>query len=161
MYPVFRCPVRNITTKFPGTDINHFEEDLELTDGYCIDIKAAEAAGCDFTSDEECEFRLLNPDITDCNPFFIVQPFSSCKNDCPGVRSFGIIGAGAVLFAGTAITGIQTLAAVGLGLGTATLAGGGIATRASCSPPYCVARSGQCCLLGPGRRGRIVCPRSC
>ena len=29
------------------------------------------------------------------------------------VRSFGIIGAGAVLFAGTAITGIETLAAVG------------------------------------------------
>merc|ERR1711936_906746 len=33
VYPVFRCPTRNITTKFPGTDINHFEKSIELTKG--------------------------------------------------------------------------------------------------------------------------------
>ena len=94
------------------------------------------------------------------------------------VRSFGIIGAGAVLFAASGIAGLQTLGVVGelqhevileidsetfSGVGTAaTLAvGGGAVTRASCSPPFCVARTGQCCILTPGRRGRLVCPRSC
>jgi len=157
VYPVFRCPVRNITTKFPGTDINHFEEDLGLTAGYCIDVKAAVASGCDEFLLDDCDFRLLNPALN-CTSVFEVPPFSSCKNDCPGVRSFGIIGAGAVLFAGTALGGLVNLAVAGIG--TAGVAGG-VATRASCSPPFCVARSGQCCLLGPGRRGRLVCPRSC
>ena len=81
VYPVFRCPVRNITTKFPGTDINHFEESLELTAGYCIDFEAAVASGCDPTSD--CDFRLLNPAL-ECSQTFRVPQFSSCKNDCPG-----------------------------------------------------------------------------
>jgi len=95
VYPVFRCPVRNITTKFPGTDINHFEESLELTDGYCFDMEAALAA-CNSTSPGDCNFRLLNPAL-ECFSAFKFHPFSSCKNDCPGVRSFGIIGGGAVL----------------------------------------------------------------
>ena len=82
VYPVFRCPVRNITTKFPGTDVNHFEEVLGLTAGYCLDREAADAAGCDVNPD--CDFRLLNPEIQDCDPTFRVQPFSTCKNDCPG-----------------------------------------------------------------------------
>jgi len=158
VYPVFRCPVRNITTKFPGTDVNHFEDDLELTGGYCIDTKAADEA-CEGVPFDECDFRLLNPDITDCGPFFTVQPFSTCKNDCPGVRSFGIIGGGAVLFGASAIAGqaiINGLALGGIGVGAA--AG---ATRATCSPPFCTARSGQCCLLRQGRRGRVICPRSC
>ena len=48
------------------------------------------------------------------------------------------------------------------GIGTAALAlGGGAVTRATCSPPFCTARTGQCCLLGLDRRGRLVCPRSC
>jgi len=158
VYPVFRCPVRNITTKFPGTDINHFEEDLGLTAGYCIDFEAAMASGCDLLSLDDCKFRLLNPD-KECLPVFEVPPFSSCKNDCPGVRSLGIIGGGAVLFGATALSALQTLAVAGIGTGA--LAAGGVATRASCSPPFCVARTGQCCLLRPGRRGRLVCPRSC
>ena len=85
LYPVFRCPVRNITTKFPGTDINHFEEQLELTAGYCIDLDAAAAAGCDPTSifSGDCHFRLLNPAL-ECDPTFKVQPFSTCNNECPG-----------------------------------------------------------------------------
>ena len=85
VYPVFRCPVRNITTKFPGTDINHFEADLEtvgLTGGYCIDRDAQDAV-CGFPPTQDCQFRLLNPDL-ECHGFFRVQPFSTCKNDCPG-----------------------------------------------------------------------------
>merc|ERR1712032_1191451 len=152
VYPVFRCPVRNITTKLPGTNINHFEEDLDLTAGYCIDLEAAIAAGCDPLFLDDCEFRLINPD-KECSPFCKVQPFSTCKNDCPGVRSFGIIGAGAVLFAGTAIAGIQTLGAIGLGTGGVLLAGGGVATRASCSPPYCVAQANAVFLVPVGGEG--------
>ena len=83
VYPVFRCPVRNITTKFPGTDINHFEETLEITSGYCIDVNASIAAGCDVTTLKDCEFRLLNPAL-ECDEFLKAQPFSSCKSDCPG-----------------------------------------------------------------------------
>ena len=37
---------------------------------------------------------------------------------------------------------------------------GGAGSRATCSPPFCVARSGQCCLI-QARRGRPICPRSC
>merc|ERR1719189_2011773 len=72
VYPVFRCPVRNITTKYPGTDDNHFEDDLEFTSGYCIDTAAADEACKDLPAGEKCDFRLLNPDITDCGPFFTV-----------------------------------------------------------------------------------------
>ena len=82
--PVWRCPVRNITTKYPGTDINHFEDDaIAQTKRYCLDIEAAIAAGCPPSSLDDCEFRLLNPDI-ECDPFFQVQAFSTCKSDCPG-----------------------------------------------------------------------------
>ena len=93
VYPVFRCPVRNITTKFPGTDINHFEESLELTKGYCFDIATAQAT-CDFTIDEDggpdCQ-RQLDPSVTDCRPDLLLPPFSTCKNDCPGGRKEGAV----------------------------------------------------------------------
>ena len=85
VYPVFRCPTRNITTKFPGTNINHFEETLELTKGYCFNIDLA-IATCDFTIDEsggpDCQ-RELDPSQS-CTRDLLVPPFSTCKNDCPG-----------------------------------------------------------------------------
>ena len=78
--PVWRCPVRNITRKIDG--INSFiSEDLRPDTRYCIDTKAADEA-CSNTW-PSCDFRLLNPDI-DCERFFKVQPFSTCKADCPG-----------------------------------------------------------------------------
>lgn len=92
VYPVFRCPTRNITTKFPGTDINHFEETLELTEGYCQDMALA-IATCDFTIDEDggpdCQ-RLLDPEL-ECSPNWQVPPFSTCKNDCPGGDTVNIL----------------------------------------------------------------------
>ena len=83
--PVWRCPVRNITTKYPGTDISHFEEDIELTGLYCIDREASLEAGCDFGSilSGTCPFRVLNPDL-ECDEYLKVPPFSTCKSDCPG-----------------------------------------------------------------------------
>jgi hypothetical protein len=159
VYPVFRCPIRNITTKFPGTEINHFEETLELTKGYCID-QATAIATCDGVTVDGgpgC-IKQLDPSITDCGNSIRLQPFSTCKNDCPGVRSFGIIGGGAVLFAATSLAGQAILPAIGIGGAGAAAAG---ATRATCNPPFCVARSGQCCVLQVGPRGRPRCPRSC
>jgi len=165
--PVWRCPVRNITTKYPGTDINHFEDDaIAPTRRYCIDTEAAaEAAGCDLLSSlllDDCEFRLLNPDL-ECDAIFKVPAFSTCKSDCPGVRRFGIIsgggiiGGGAVLFAASAIAGTQTLLPV---LAASVLGGGALVSRTTCNSPFCRARSGQCCLLTLTQRGPR-CPRSC
>jgi len=34
--PVWQCPTNNITTKYPGTDISHFEADLLLNRTYCL-----------------------------------------------------------------------------------------------------------------------------
>ena len=84
VYPVFRCPTRNITTKYPGTNINHFEDTLGLTEGYCFDFSLS-LETCDPLLEDGgpgCQ-RLLDPSKT-CHPLFSVPPFSTCKNDCPG-----------------------------------------------------------------------------
>jgi len=111
VYPVFRCPTRNITTKFPGTDINHFEQSIELTTGLCVDTETAEAT-CDATGGGPNCIKQLDPEKK-CPAREKRQPFSTCKNDCPGVRSFGIIGGGAILFAATSLAGQAILPAVG------------------------------------------------
>ena len=67
VYPVFRCPIRNITTKVNG--VNSYPS-LKLNEGLCPNDSE------DATSD-------LNPDI-DCNDFARRAPFSQCKNNCPG-----------------------------------------------------------------------------
>ena len=65
--PVWRCPTRNITTKYKGTDINHFDFDVELEKGICYDIDTADAT-CDFSLSEDggpgC-IRQLDPNMTD------------------------------------------------------------------------------------------------
>ena len=61
--PVFRCPVRNITTKIDG--ISSFEF-LDPTHGYCVNALGE-----------------LDP-LLECTGFQRVPPFSQCKNDCPG-----------------------------------------------------------------------------
>ena len=83
VYPVFRCPTRNITTKFPGTNINHYEDTLELTSGICYDIELA-AATCDETQENPGCIKQLDPSITNCGSLLEFPPFSTCKNDCPG-----------------------------------------------------------------------------
>ena len=75
VYPVFRCPVYNITTKRDG--INDFgladlAEEL-LTGGYCV--------GKNGEMDPERE----------CSPLFKAPPFATCKNDCPGGIVYNII----------------------------------------------------------------------
>jgi len=183
--PLFVCPTRNITTKYPGTDINYFP-DIDLRETYWVDTahlettclqNTGQAAGqaCvaynnayQFCDTANCD-ELLNPDITgygfngepgksSWNIRWL--PFSTCKTDCPGVKGFGIIGGGAVLFSASALAGQTILPFLGLGA-VATTIGGGAVTRAMCSTPWCTSRSGQCCLLMLSRRGRAICPRSC
>lgn len=131
--PVYRCPTRNITTKYKDTGINLFEDTVELGRGYCYDIQLA-IATCNASLPDggpDCQ-RVLDPNNDDCPDYLRFPPFSSCKNDCPGgeqymlqkkkssfsfsVRSYGIIGGGAVLFAATSLAGQTLLPFLGLGL---------------------------------------------
>lgn len=156
--PVWRCPTRNITTKYPGTDINHFRDDFESNKAYCYDIDLARET-CDpsqYNGGPGCQ-RLLDVDA-DCPDFLRLPPFSTCKSDCPGVRGLGVVGGGAVLFAASPLAVQSVLPFLGLGIGTA--ATGTVLTRAMCLAPFCSAQSGQCCLLISTRRGPR-CPRSC
>jgi len=148
--PTFRCPIRDIKRKYPGTDINWFKsDDLEniLTGGYCqLDYDGAN------------NLPVLDPDDSSCLSSQRRVPFSQCKNDCPGVRAFGVIGGGAALaFAGA--TAGQALIQAGVlgGLGIAGAAGVGVFMSGGCPGPImCIAQSGQCCtttILG--------CPARC
>merc|ERR1711892_289674 len=80
VYPVFRCPTRDIKTKKEDEEgtYNSFEF-LPLVDGYC-------------PTDSTDPTSPLDPNITDCSPFARRSPFSQCKNNCPGVQALGIIG---------------------------------------------------------------------
>ena len=81
--PVWRCPTRNITTKYKDTAINHFEDDA-LTKEICFDLATAMAT-CDGTSNggPGC-IKQLDPEIIDCSDDHRVPAFSACKTDCPG-----------------------------------------------------------------------------
>jgi len=148
VYPIFRCPIRDITTKIDG--INSFEFS-SLVEGICL-------------SDYENELSELDPTKECVNIFQKRSPFSQCKNNCPGVRAFGIVGGGAVL-AGIATTsvlglGIATLAGLGT-LGTLGLGGSFMIAQSMCAGPlYCISVSGKCCLVFPSNNG-LVCPDTC
>ena len=79
--PVWRCPTYNITTKFRGTDINNFEDDLDEVTSICLDEKTCDGAG-----GPGC-IQQLDPAITDC-PYSLRRiPFAPCKSDCPGGKN--------------------------------------------------------------------------
>ena len=77
--PIFRCPIRDITRKYPDTNINWFRsDDLEniLTGGYCQS-----------TSTGSNNLLVLDPDDDSCISAARRVPFVQCKNDCPGGKS--------------------------------------------------------------------------
>ena len=83
--PVWRCPTRNITTKYKDTGINHFKDDIETSQGICYDLNLA-IQTCDNSLEDGgpgCQ-RQLDPSITDCFSFLRLPAFSTCKPDCPG-----------------------------------------------------------------------------
>jgi len=96
-----------------------------------------------------------------------ISGFGQCKNNCPGVVPYGIIGGGATL-AGIAATSflssVVPQAAFGLaGLGMAGVAGvgGSMFLQSSCAGPFfCRAVSGRCCLVVFSSSG-LVCPDTC
>merc|ERR1719222_593874 len=103
-------------------------------------------ATCDAYGEGPNCIKQLDPDLA-CNDRFKRPAFSTCKTDCPGVKGFGIIGGGAVLFSASALAGQTILPLLGLGAAAAALGGGAAVTRAMCTTPFCTAQSGQCCLL--------------
>ena len=103
--PVYRCPIFNTTKKKNG--INHFEEDYrDESSGdfreirkYCLDQKVAETT-CGSNLEEEllklpnspCQLTIdhtadpIDPTtggFLSCDDA-AVQPFATCKSDCPG-----------------------------------------------------------------------------
>merc|ERR1712223_1138561 len=77
VYPVFRCPTRNITTKFEDTGINHFEDALALTQGYCYNLTLAKET-CDPDLEDggpDCQ-RLIDPNDDTCPDFLRLPQFS-------------------------------------------------------------------------------------
>jgi len=148
VYPVFRCPTRGITTKIDG--INSYPI-IPLTEGLCPSV----------VSDPNSD---LDPEIQDCPPFSRRALFQQCKNNCPGVRAFGIIGGGAALAFVGAAAGIQLLAPAAMGIGGLGVAGvgGNMLLQSTCTTPYCTTPSGQCCLLTmPSLVGGLQCPDRC
>jgi len=150
VYPVFRCPTRDITTKIDG--INSFES-IELTGELC-------------PSDPTDSTSALDPTIQDCDNFSRDRAFKQCKNNCPGVRAFGIVGGGVALGVVAATSGLSIVAPAALGVmglvGAAGIAGvgGNMLLQATCRAPLCRAQSGQCCRL-QGLGTDIRCPSRC
>ena len=108
-----------------------------LSIGYCFDIALAQEI-CYLTLEDlgpDCQ-RVLDANDDSCPDYLRLPPFATCKSDCPGgnnelyilkrsilkifplfsVRSFGVIGGGAVLFTASVLTGETVLPMIGLGL---------------------------------------------
>ena len=94
-----------------------------------------------------------------------------CRTDRQGVIQLPPGSSFCMIYINGPAASVGLLAASGLaaqlmGGFTAVTAGGAAATAGSllasneCTAPFCVARSGQCCLLAMNRRG-LVCPLSC
>ena len=91
VFPVFLCPVRNITTKRPYTNpvtgevlmVNDFQ-DTGLLQGLCVIQPTPEEA-------ETGQLVTLDPADESCFSFFRVPAFSTCKNDCPGGKYLDIV----------------------------------------------------------------------
>jgi len=151
VFPVFRCPTRNVTTKINGT--NSFPS-LGLTQGICPPLEQN-------ILDPNPP---LDPNLEDCPSSSRVIPFSQCKNNCPGVRAFGVIGGGAVLAAAAGISAISAISALApvAGVGAVGVAGvgGNMVAQMMCLTPYCRAASGDCCTLTFSLAGP-QCPETC
>ena len=76
VYPVFRCPIRDVTTKIDG--INSFTTS-SLVEGHCI---ADDVEYDDYNPQNPANF-LLDPNI-ECLSYNKRLPFSQCKNNCRG-----------------------------------------------------------------------------
>ena len=69
MYPVFRCPTRDVTTKIDGINSFTFNPSDNFL-GFCL-------------TEPESEISTIDPDRNCTDPERRL-PFSQCKNNCPG-----------------------------------------------------------------------------
>ena len=139
-YPVFTCPIWNITTKYPGTDINSYTigdltsllEQGNTVDGYCPDFNQMKPDDL---------YAPLNPNEEECPSFtnLRTKPFSQCKNNCRGGDeklsfklfrfsfsvNFPVVSGGAALIYTGALAATSIIAPVVAGGGGAVVAGGG------------------------------------
>ena len=74
IFPTYVCPIKNVTTKFPGTQINSFNSKTLLARGFCQDFNAQKPDDL---------FPPLNP-FMNCSAESKRVVFSQCKNNCPG-----------------------------------------------------------------------------
>merc|ERR1712079_991940 len=147
LFPVFRCPIRNITRKIDGIN-SFYYKDLakEQYGGLCV---AESQDPSDFTSeldpDRECDWFIFDP-VTSEGFSQRFSSLQSCKNNCRGVN-FSVVSGGAALVAASLIAGTGYLTpALGLLFGGAALTGGNMVAQNMClGPLYCRAGSGQCC----------------
>merc|ERR1719430_2460741 len=129
-----------------------------LTEQLCLSGSTLEL------EDPPNELNSLDPTIEVCNIAYLRSTFSTCKNNCPGVSAFGIIGGGALLAGVSAvgaigtlpITSIGTLATLGVA-GVASVGGTVMMTQDCVGPLFCTTRSGDYCLVVFGGNG-LTCP---
>merc|ERR1711892_326769 len=169
VYPVFRCPIYNITTKRDGISDYTIEIDTTETEKpnkYCPGFACQVFQTKTYCAvDPKETVTELDPSI-ECALEKRRAPFSVCKNNCPGVGSLGVIGGGALLFTATSLAGTGLLAALG-GLGAVGLPAVGLAASQTdicmcpfCSSPFCCTRFNQRCRL-QRVSGRLRCPTRC
>jgi hypothetical protein len=169
VYPAFRCPVHNVTTKKKddnGKMINDFTIKINASATDAQNKDCPSFACQIFQTPLYCAKNATDP-FSDLDPNMqcgIAEkraPFSVCKNNCPGVNVLGVIGGGALAFAATATLGQSLLVpAMGLGIPAAGLAGMGLMMQNQCPARMCRAQSGQCCTF-TGFEGNLRCPSRC
>jgi len=99
----------------------------------------------------------LDSPTCNCEEFF-----STCANNCPGVRSSDIVAGGLATIAAGAISPLAYLLPV-LGFGTAgtiAVGTGMMVARGVCPAPLYCRVGAECCLV-VSVRGRIQCPSRC
>ena len=81
--PVYFCPIRNITTKFPGTEINDYPREV-------VNILSEGGTICEDESQMKPGDALppLNPFKTDCSRLEQRLSFAQCRNNCPGGKYY-------------------------------------------------------------------------
>jgi len=161
VYPVFRCPIRPISTTIDGIISFNFNAS-ELTAGYCISKAQIDSLGDNQLPEDQ---YILDPNFDDCFSFNRRPPMSQCKNNCPGVRAFGIIGGGValgVLTAASVLSTLQVALPAAAVVGAAGVGGSMLLSQNSCPGPfYCTSSlDGRCCLVTFSISGP-VCPDTC
>ena len=94
--------------------------------------------------------------------------FSTCANNCPGVRAADIVAGGAAAFVAVALAGSSFLTPIApilpalgaVGLGVFGIGAGGLAREMCAGPLFCTTSLGTCCLLVFSQNG-LICPDGC